>query len=157
VEDIRQYLLTVIAAAILCAVVNTIMENKGTLTAIIKMLTGLFLAVTVLSPLISVQLSDFSAYMQGLDNTADEAVSRGEEMAQDAAAAIIIEKTEAYILDKAASLELDIEVEVRLGSANPLIPDTVYLRGSVSPYAKKRLCQFITDDLGIPEENQIWT
>ena len=156
-EDIRQYLLTVIAAAIICAVVNTIMENKGTLTAISKMLTGLFLAITVLSPLVSVHLSDFSGYIQGLDAAANEAVSRGEEMAQNATAAIIIEKTEAYILDKAASLELDIEVEVRLSSTNPLTPETVYLKGSISPYAKEQLRQYISNDLGIPGENLIWT
>ena len=155
--DIRQYLLTIITAAIICAVVNTIMENKGTITAITKMLTGLFLTVAVVSPLVSVQLSDFSGYVRGLDAAANEAVSRGEEMAQNATAAIIIEKTEAYILDKAASLELNIEVEVRLSSTNPLTPETVYLKGSISPYAKECLRQYISNDLGIPGENLIWT
>lgn len=156
-DSLRQYLLTVIAASIICAVVNALMEKKGTLTAAIKMLTGLFLVVAVLSPLVSLQLSNMGDFTHDLEIAAGNAVASGEEMAREATAAIIKEKTEAYILDKAASLELDIEVEVRLDSANPLLPDKVYLKGSVSPYAKARLCQCITDDLGIPEEKQIWT
>ena len=156
-EDVRGYILTVIAAAMICGILNTIMDKKGTMTAAVKMLTGLFMAVAVLSPWIHLRVNDFQDLTTYWEASASDAAAQGEKMAQEATAAIIKQQTEAYILDKAASLELDIDVEVRLGSDNPLIPEKVIIRGSASPYGKGRLCQWIAEDLGIPEENQIWT
>ena len=155
-EQIRQYLLSVIAAAILCGIVNTIIGKKGAYFAIVRLICGLFMALTVISPLVKIQLNDLTDYVNGLSWQANTAVANGEAMALDEMGAIIKAQTEAYILDKAVSMELDIDVEVTLSSEMPPIPCTVTVKGAVSPYAKEVLRKYIANDLGIPEEDQLW-
>ncbi len=155
-EQIRQYLLTIIAAAIFCAIVNSLFGKKGTVAATIKMLSGLFLAVTLLAPLTRIQISNLTDFFEDLDASASGVVAEGEQMAAASMAAIIKQRTEAYILDKALSLELDLEVEVTLSGANPPIPESVLLIGNASPYARGVLQRYMKEELGIPEEKQTW-
>ena len=91
-----------------------------------------------------------------LELDAEDIVSEGEDMAVSATASIIKEQVTAYILDKASSLGLNLEVEVTMTGSSPPVPSAVALKGTASPYAKQRLQQIITDELGIPEENQSW-
>ena len=156
-ENLQGYIMSVIGAAMICGVVNAFIGKKGAHGAIVKMLTGLFLTVTVLSPWFSVRIMEWNSFLDDVDASAEDAAAMGEEMALDSMKAIIKERAEAYILDKAASMALNIQVEVMFGSKDPLLPEKVYLKGAVSPYAKERLCQCITADLGIPEVQQIWT
>jgi hypothetical protein len=68
----------------------------------------------------------------------------------------IIQQTQAYILDKARSLDAELTVEVFLGDGTIPVPIGVRLEGNISPYARKLLSQMLQDDLGIPAEEQIW-
>lgn len=155
-EDIRQYIFSVIAASLLCAIVNTLLGKRGTIGAAIKMLTSLLVTITALSPLITLQLSNFSYFFEEINGNATAVAEEGSQMAKEASAVIIKQNTEAYILDKAASLGVTIEVEVKLDSTNMLIPELIYIQGNVSPYIKECLIQYIVNDLAIPEEKQIW-
>lgn len=156
-ENIRQYLLSVTAAAIICSLITSLMGKKGTYAAIVRMLCGLFMALTMISPLIQVRLSDFTSYFDSLQTEADTAAASGSAMAEEASEAIIKRETETYILDKALSMGLNIEVEVTLADAGVPYPCHVSLRGAASPYARRQLQGWLEDDLGIPEENQTWT
>lgn len=155
-DSIRQYLLSVAAAAIICGIAIGLSGKKSAYSTIVKMLTGLILAVTVIAPLANMKLMDFSDYIDGLSIEADDAVLEGEIMAREATASIIKSNIEAYILDKAASMDLNIEVEVTLSSTSPPGPSAVLITGAVSPYSKEVLMQYIATDLGIPKENQAW-
>lgn len=156
-EGIRQYLLSVILAAIFCALTVNILGKKGVYTAVVKLLTGLFMAVVVIAPWRKLQITDLSGYLDSLNFEASEIVQEGEDMAAEATASIIKDNIEAYILDKAFSLGLDIQVNVVLTETSPFAPDSVTVSGSVSPYAKQKLQKIISDELGIPEEKQSWT
>lgn len=156
-EGIRQYLLTIVAAAVLCGIITNLLDKKGAFAAIIKLLTGLFLAVTVISPWSKVQIMDFSVYASGLSAQAEEAAGYGHSVALEEISAIIKSQTEAYILDKAASTGLGLTVTVTVSGSDPPQPYAVILRGAVSPYAKQQLQRIIASDLGIPEERQSWT
>lgn len=46
-ESIRQYLLSITAAAVICSLITGIMGKKGTYAAIVRMLCGLFMAITM--------------------------------------------------------------------------------------------------------------
>jgi len=155
-EHIRQYLLSFTAAAVICSLIISLTGEKSTYASIIKMLCGLFMAVTMISPLIQMEWSDFSFYYGSIITDADAAVANGEQMANEAAAGIIKQKTQTYILDKALSMGLDIDVEVLLADPDTLYPYKVLLQGDASPYARQKLKEMIANDLGIPEENQIW-
>ena len=156
-EAIRQYLLSVVAAAIICGVTTNLLGKKGTFGAVLKLLTGLFLAITVVSPLTKIQLIDFYEYADNLSIESGALTQQGQTMANEELRAIIKSRTEAYILDKAASMGSDLRVEVKLSDSDPPQPASVTIEGAVSPYAKQRLKELIANELGIPEENQVWT
>ena len=84
---------------------------------------------------------------------AEAAAAVGEEAASNNMAQVIKANTEAYILDKAAAMEVELNVEIILDG---LIPDKAVLCGAVSPYARSTLSQWITQQLGIPGEAQSW-
>ena len=155
-ESIRQYFLTVTAAAILCAIVNTLAGKQEGRGGITKLLCSLFLAFTVIQPIAKLKLDDLSELWNDLTLDASAAVSTGEEYTRQALCAVIKEETEAYILDRARELELELSVEVSLAATGDPVPNTVSIQGSASPAAKARLQRFIAQDLGIGEEYQIW-
>ena len=155
-EAVRQYLLSVTAAAIVCSIINRVIGKTGTYAAIVKLITGLFLVFTVISPFAKLQIADLPAYMDSLTVDADLVVKDGQQTARDAVREIIKAEAEAYILDKAAALDLTVEAEVIVSDTDIPQPCAVTLRGSASPYAKQRLQQLIANDLGIPEEKQTW-
>jgi cell division protease FtsH len=69
---------------------------------------------------------------------------------------IIKTKTQAYVLDKADSLGLDLEVEITVDNSELPVPVSVVLTGAAAPYAKARLSNIIANDLAVPKEAQIW-
>ncbi len=155
-EDVRQYLLSLIAAAIICAVIISIIGKKGALTPVIKLLAGLFMLYTALSPWTKLRLDGVISYFSDLELKASVTASDGNASALQSTASIIKEQTEAYILDKASSVGTDISVEVIVEGTTPPAPCYVKISGTVAPYHKQRLSQIISDELGIPKENQWW-
>lgn len=156
-EDIKQYLLTVTAASILCGILVTLLGKKSASGSIVKVLCGLFLSVSVVAPWAKIQLLDLATYTDNLQLEASQYAANGENTASEELAAIINQQTQAYILDKADSLGLDIAVEVTLNDQEPPVPYTVVITGSAAPYAKEVLSQFIANDLSVPKERQKWS
>jgi hypothetical protein len=69
---------------------------------------------------------------------------------------IIKENLEAYILDKASALQLDVDVDIVLTEDLPPAPDSVTIIGNASPYNKQVFQAFLVEEIGIPKEQQIW-
>lgn len=155
-DGIRQYLLSVTGAAIICSILMSILGKKGMYSSVIRMLCGLFMAVTMISPVMRIHLKNFEAYFGELNVEANSAVSWGIQTAEDASAEFIKDKTETYILDKASSMGLSIEAKVGLAEERDWTPCSVLIEGPVAPYAKSQLQTWLKEELGIPEENQIW-
>ena len=90
---------------------------------------------------------------------AAEAARTGVEVQnREALAAIIKSKTEAYILDKAHELGLDVsaDVTVEMESAYPY-PAFVQITGAFTPQQQETLTRYIEENLAIGKERQIWT
>jgi len=155
-EDIRQYIFSVIAAAIICAVLSQISAAAGKNGGIIKLISGLFLAFTVIHPIADLQIDALSSYTLGITDDARAAISAGENYARDSLASVIKQETEAYILDKASTLGAEITVEIILSSDSPPVPEQACIQGAVSPSAKAKLQMLIAEDIGIAKEYQIW-
>lgn len=153
-EALRQYIFSVTAAAVICAVITHISTGAGKSSAIIKLLCGLFLTFAVIRPIADIQFEELSDYTLSISDDAQEAIHAGEDFASGALSAVIKQETEAYILDKASSLGADVGVDIVLD--NDAIPKEVYLTGDISPYAKQKLQQFLSQELGIAKEYQIW-
>lgn len=153
-EALRQYIVSVVAAAILCAVVGGVLK-KGTTGNILRLVCGIFLLFTILEPISSANPEDFGKVLLPTRADAVQAAQLGEDAAREAMAQIITEQTRTYILEEAQALGVALEVEVVLDEDN--IPTAVTLLGDVSPSERRKLQSTIALDLGIPKENQQWS
>ncbi len=156
-DAIRAYILRIVAVALLCGICHSFFDGKSALGTIVRMVTGLLMAIAVLSPMVELQIDDFTSYLSGLQVDADAMVADGDLAGQSERIRIITEQCEAYILDKADSLGLTLQVQVQLSQDDSLHPESITLLGVASPYAKSVLREYISDSLGIPEEKQIWS
>lgn len=153
-EALREYVLSVVSAAILCGMVCSISGTKGSTGAVLKLVSGLILTFAVIRPIAQVRLEELTLFTADLALEAEAASAMGEEIYKEYVSEIIKEETEAYILDKAQSLNAALTVDVRLDAQN--IPEEVTVSGQFSPYAKQKLQSIIETELGIPKERQIW-
>ncbi len=155
-ESIRAYIITVISAGIITTLVTSFVKENKSSAAAIRLIAGVFLSVTIISPLAVMKLSDFSDYWSVVSDDSHTIISEGTQLAANAKKEIIIEKSEQYILDKAKALDLSISVDVFLSNEAYPKPYEVHIEGSASPYARKRLQSIIATDIGIEKEQQVW-
>lgn len=156
-ENISGYVLSVVSAATLCACISLLPGKGWGSSKVIAAICGVYMVFVLIAPLKNFDFSVYRDYFTDLDGLVQDAVSEGQISANDSLAAIIIRETEAYILDKAASMGAEISVEITLDSASPPVPCRITVKGAVSPYVKRMLTQYISQQLGIPEEAQHWT
>lgn len=155
-DSIREYLITVIAAAIICSVSSILISKNTTNAAIIRLLTGIFLSITVISPLANIQLTDLTTYYSNIQSDSETLIAQGENAAAAAAGDIIKERIETYVITKAAAMDVSVTAEVEITGTDPPQPASIKITGTVPPYKKSVLQTLITDELGIPEANQMW-
>lgn len=154
-DDLRQYILSVIAAALICSIVNSWIGGKGTHASVIKLISGLLLTITIVSPLLNIQINDPEAYFDSLAQEAEAVSAEGQFAADKERNAFIKESLENIVQEKAISMNTDISVDITLNNAQHT-PQKITLAGTVSPYSKRILSQYIQENLGIPEEDQMW-
>lgn len=154
-DNIRQYILSVITAALICGIVNAWITGKGTYTAAIKIVCGLFLTVTIISPLAKIEISDPELYFNRLSEEAEAASAAGTLWNTETKAAFMKDNLEKLVLEKSMSMNLKITTDITVDDTS-MLPTEITISGTISPYAKRVLSQFIQDNLGIPEEDQNW-
>lgn len=155
-EGIREYLISVTAAALLCGILKSLAGEKGSTGGFLRLICGIFLALTVIRPLKEFTLRDIVPISADWMQEAQSASDAGVDYAQQAMARHISETCGAYILDKAQTLGAEIQVEIRVSGDSTPVPVSSEISGELSPYAKNQLKQILEMDLGIPEEDQIW-
>ncbi len=148
--------MSIVAAAIVCAVARALLDGKTATGRIAYLLSGILMAVTVTAPIGNITFDGISEYWSGLSYDAQKYVSEGKAIAENQMVDIIKSQSEAYILDKANRMGLQIAVEVELDGHNGNIPCGAVISGNVSPYAQKQLGSYMEDTLGIAKENQKW-
>ncbi len=152
----KEYVISIVIAGIVCAITRTIL-NKNTATGkLVNILTGVLMCVTILTPLTRVSFQNITNYFDTLSMDANTYTQIGETATQTRISIIIKSQTEAYILDKAKSMGLEVAVEVEL-DANNSVPCGVTITGAISPYTKRVLEMYIEETIGISKENQRWT
>jgi len=155
-DEIRQYILSVVCVATICGIIQLSFSSKNSTSRTVKLITGLVLTITIMRPIMHIDALDPEAFLGSVSTDGQWAVAEGERTANDQLAACIKEDAESYILDKANEWGLEVQAEVVLSAATPPIPESVTITGTVSPYGKKKMAHCIEDNLGIAEENQLW-
>lgn len=152
----KQYILALTAAGTVCAIARQFGGEKGFSGRMIRVVCGIFMAITLLSPLGDFSVSSLLDALPDYESAGQAAAADGKEMADDALRELIISQTRTYILDEAEKMGLDLDVEVTLSDSDPPIPAQVILTGEISPYKKKQLSQMLSQTLGIGQEAQLW-
>ena len=156
-ESLTQYITSIVVVGILSALLLHLVNRKSVTTQLIKMMCGIFMIFVVISPLTRLSIGEYISFFEEIHWDALSVTAEGERYSQDRLRQSIKEKTEAYILDKAMLLGADIHVSVSCNTTDFPKPEYVELSGNASPYVKGKLQQIISKDIGIPEDNQIWT
>lgn len=154
-DEIRHYIISVVAAAVICGIITSLTGKKGTIGGIIKFLCGLFMTITAISPWVGLRFSDEFSFWENFRSEAQAAVREGEVTGAEMRSTIITDQLETYILEKADSLGLTVSVEISLD--DNFIPELVIIQGAASPYTRNMLCSYIRNNLGISGDRLTWT
>lgn len=152
-NGVASYILTVVTAAMVAAILRK-MAAEGAAGALIRMLSGIFLALTIISPLLKLELPDSAGWILSYTEEADAAAAVGVEMEMEARRSFITAQTRAYILDKAAAIGVSPTVTVELDAE--LIPVRVTLEAQAARHVKDQLTRSIMESLDLGEEGVIW-
>lgn len=153
-QQLGQYILSLTSAATICGLLQSLFRD-GTTGRLLQILTGIVLSIVALSPFIRLRIPDLSLFYDSFISEGNDIATMGEELAEAEKFRCIQHGFEAYILDKANTLKADIIAEVKLN--NKCLPVEVRIYGQCTDSVRKTLVDSITNDLGIPEENQKWT
>ena len=152
-EGLREYLLRLLWAALVCGIVNRTAKGSGC-APVIRLLCGVFLTVVLVQPLCGLSFEEPLRWTEDLNALGAEIVAQGSREAQAQKEAIIKARLEAYIVEKAAQAGASVTADITLGGDG--LPRAVTVTGALSPAAKGRLKRMLTQELGIPEVRQQW-
>ena len=156
-SDLRRYLFSLTAAALLCSLVRALVPD-GRMKRICTLFCGIFLAMTALSGLAGWELTDVAEQLSKIQMEAEQARTGVEIKNREALCAIIKSKTEAYILDKAAALGCTITAEVTVENSGAYpYPSGVRIAGTFTPQQQQALSEDLEENLAIGKEQQMWS
>lgn len=155
-DTIRQHILSLIAISVLCGIILLFFRGNAH-ASVVKMITGVMISLTLLKTFMGGDDLKLDHFWDSISYDSSLAVQQGIEAAESTNAAYIKEAMESYISNKAEEMNAEIDAEVTLENDKLQIPKSITIAGTVSPYIKRRLMDIISKDLGIPEEQQLWT
>lgn len=138
------YILRLICAACICALVGSLCPKT-------KLLTGIFLILTVFSPVGTCSLPELD--LDDIAAQASEAAAVGTAQAEREKEAIISASLEAYIFSKAACAGCDVTAEVQVRDG---LPCAVTVTGDLTQEQREILSGIIASELGLGKEAQKW-
>lgn len=154
---VRGWLLTVIAASLICALADALMP-QGAVRRVGRLVCGLVMLAAILSPLTELDISGgqrwLEDYLASLENREAELT----ETVNGQMKVIIEQKYAAYIVDKAAQLGVacSVQVECELTEEGLYLPARARVSGALTEGERAQITQIIREDLGVPESEQMY-
>lgn len=154
---LREYLMALVACALLAALASALLP-EGAARRAVCFACGLLTLVCAVRPLLRIDTQTLARSISRLEMEQDAARTGVEVKNRELVSAIIKEKCETYILDKAAQLDLALSAEVTIGGVDGYpYPTAVRLTGEPTPEQKLQLQRYIERELAIPKEEQTWS
>lgn len=153
ISAVREWLTAIIAVSAAVSVTERL-SPQGALRQILSATGGLVLLLTILQPLVTLDLSELSL---DLDSYQETIAARTDELRSEQTAALsagIADETAAYIRDKAAELGLSCTVQVTVEPDENGIPCPAAV--SLDCTYNEALSSYIENMLDIAKENQSW-
>ena len=152
-ESWKGYFLSILVCIFVCGILQKMVaEARG--QKMMQLLSGVVLAITVLSPFTKLRLDDSFQIPEIEWKNSDLYIVEGQKNALEAQKEYIQDHCEAYILDIARTLNTEITVQVLLNES--MVPAFAQIHWDGNPDLQTELEKVITTDLGIPKENQQW-
>ena len=155
-EGVHRYLVSLLAAAIICSLATKISIQFSTIKMLIRLISAVFLLLTAVTPLLKIDINGIVAIPNMPSDEASALINDVKSTVEEDTRKYIIERTQSYIRDRAAGYGATVSVVVELTDNGKKLPDKVTITGSISPYGKTALKRIIAAELGIPEDKQIW-
>lgn len=157
---VRQWLLGIAAASLLSALAMAI-TPEGRVKRIVNLVCSFVVAAAMIAPLAGFDFGSFSVYVQQYRAAAEEMIHGMEEENSRLNRLIIEEKSAAYILDKAESMDTpvsSVSVNAKWNADEKCwYPYSAKLSFSGPEEARAKIAWYLSADLGIPEERQEWS
>ncbi len=152
-DALRSWLLGVVFTAFATGLAVELIP-KGRERALVKMICGMLMALAMLRPLGAVQWEKDTIPAGNFTRRTQQQAEYYRTEQEKTLSAIIAERTETYIWDKAREmgLECTVRVIVSVGESSVPLPETVELDAVYDP----ALAVWIEEVVGIPAEKQIW-
>lgn len=154
---VRGWLLTVIAASLLCALADALMP-PGAVKRVGRLVCGLVLLAAILSPAVRLDVAEGERWLAECFASMEPRRENLEETVNNQMKIIIEGEYAAYIVDKAAQLGLEctVRVECQLSEEGLYLPDRTEAEGLWTASAQEELIRIIAEDLGVPAQRQIY-
>lgn len=159
-ETLRSWIIGICAGALVCSVARAIAPKGGSGNAV-RLACGFMTVALLIGPMKNFDFEEYALRLGEIradgGEYADEAISSGGEHIK----AVIEQRCEAYILDKATELGVEnvsvaVSAKITDGGKYPY-PYSVELGGEADGEQRKRLSSFIEGELGVPDERQYWS
>lgn len=149
----KQWLLGIVLTAFAGGLARQLAPS-GREQAMVRLVGGLLLTLAILRPLAGLDWEGPALEAGSFQSRTAEQAEIYRKNQQEALAAIIAEKTGAYIWDKANQLGLDCTVSVSTapGESGVPLPESAVIHGTYSG----ELARCMEEEVGIPAEKQIW-
>ncbi len=155
-EVVRSWLLSVIAAAVLCSLAEALMPS-GAVKRVGRLVCGLVLLYVVLSPVARLDLEGGQRWLEDYAAFLDQRKTELKGQTEERMKVIIEEQYAAYIVDKAREMEADCTARVGCREEEGVfLPDTVRVAGVLNGQVRGDLARLISQDLGVPLERQAY-
>lgn len=152
-EGGRVWLLSILSVSFLCALADALMP-KGPVKGVGKLVCGLILAVTVVSPVVTLDLEGGLQWLEGWEVGLEQREEELKKQVDEGMKTIIEQEYEAYIVDKAAQLgaACTARVECRQEDEGVYLPKTIWIRGALSQPQREALSGSLMEELGVASE-----
>lgn len=158
-EVLRAWLNAVIYTGVICGIALVITPG-GRVKKALTVLCGAAMCVAFISPLAGIDLDGYSETLAGFKLEAESFAAQGESYSKNLNRTIIEDECEAYILDKAENLGVQLdEVEVLAvwSDEGYWYPSEAVIKGGLSQAQRERLSSYIEAELGISTDKQQWS
>lgn len=155
-SGIKGYLLSVSVCAFLVSIMVTILPEGG-IKKVANLIGALLMILAVISPIAKIDVDRIAKSVTMFDIRTEEIRTGVELQNRTVLSEVIAERVEAYILDKAEEIGVNISAEITLDEERGYpYPVYVLIKGDVSKEDRVYLELLIERDVGIPPERQEW-
>lgn len=157
-DIIHQWLHAVTFTGIVCSLAY-MLTPEGRVKRAMQIICGIVMCIAIISPLAKLDMNSYSKALSQYKIDAESIARNGEEYSKNLNRAIIQERCEAYILDKAAEQGVklsEVSVLARWSDEGYWYPYEAQICADVPQSAQARLSDTIEATLGISCERQIW-